>query len=40
VLATEREAVVTCEFCRSRYVVPEGELREIARKLAAREASG
>jgi molecular chaperone Hsp33 len=40
VLANEREAVVTCEFCRSRYVVPEGELREIARRLAAQEASG
>jgi molecular chaperone Hsp33 len=39
VLANEREAVVTCEFCRARYVVPEGELREIARRLAAQEAS-
>jgi molecular chaperone Hsp33 len=40
VLANEREAVVTCEFCRARYVVPEGELREIDRRLAAQEASG
>jgi molecular chaperone Hsp33 len=29
VLASEREAVVTCEFCRQRYVVGEAELREM-----------
>jgi len=40
VLANEREAVVTCEFCRARYVVSEGELEDIARRLAAQEASG
>ena len=35
ILAAEREAVVTCEFCRQRYVVGEPELREIQRQLAA-----
>ncbi|ABS28326.1 Hsp33 family molecular chaperone HslO [Anaeromyxobacter sp. Fw109-5] len=40
VLETERQAVITCEFCRSRYVVDEEALREIARRLAEREASG
>ena len=40
VLATEKEAVITCEFCRSRYVVDEDALREIARRLGEREASG
>jgi molecular chaperone Hsp33 len=38
VLAKEREAVITCEFCHQRYVVGEGELREMARRLAARDA--
>lgn len=33
VLASEREAVVTCEFCRSRFVVSEPELRDIRRRL-------
>jgi molecular chaperone Hsp33 len=33
VLANEREATITCEFCRARYVVSEAELREIARRL-------
>ncbi|HYG67482.1 MAG TPA: Hsp33 family molecular chaperone HslO, partial [Anaeromyxobacteraceae bacterium] len=33
VIATERQAVITCEFCRSRYVVSEEELREIAHRL-------
>lgn len=33
VLATEREAVVTCEFCRERYVVSEGELRDMVARL-------
>lgn len=37
VLEKEREAVVTCEFCRSRYVVPEDELREIRRRLEEAE---
>jgi molecular chaperone Hsp33 len=40
VLANEREAVITCEFCRARYVVTEPELREIARLLRDREAGG
>ena len=33
VLAKEREAVVTCEFCHQRYVVGEAELREMADRL-------
>lgn len=33
VLANEREAVVTCEFCRSRYIVSEPELHDIRRRL-------
>lgn len=37
VLATEKEAVITCEFCRSRYVVGEEALRDIARRLAERD---
>jgi molecular chaperone Hsp33 len=37
VLAKEREAVVTCEFCRSRYVVAEPELVEIRRRLEERD---
>ncbi|WP_242342179.1 Hsp33 family molecular chaperone HslO [Anaeromyxobacter terrae] len=40
VLATEKQAVITCEFCRSRYVVDEAALRDIARRLGEREASG
>jgi molecular chaperone Hsp33 len=40
VLANEKEAVITCEFCRSRYVVTEDELHEIARRLREREAGG
>jgi molecular chaperone Hsp33 len=40
VLATDKEAVITCEFCRSRYVVDEDALREIARRLGEGEASG
>jgi molecular chaperone Hsp33 len=35
VLRNEREAVITCEFCRQRYVVPEPELREILRRVEA-----
>lgn len=38
-LEDEKQAVVTCEFCRARYVVPEADLREIARRLSA-EADG
>jgi len=34
ILATDREAVVTCEFCRQRYLVREPELQEIQRRLA------
>jgi molecular chaperone Hsp33 len=33
VIAREREAVITCEFCRTRYVVTEPELRDIRRRL-------
>lgn len=40
VLANEREAVITCEFCRARYVVTEPELRDIERRLSARGAAG
>ena len=40
VLATDKEAVITCEFCRSRYVVDEDALREIARRLGEGEAAG
>ncbi len=35
VLSKEREASVTCEYCRRRYVVDAAELEEIARRLAA-----
>jgi molecular chaperone Hsp33 len=38
VLAKEREAVITCEFCRQRYVVGEDDLRRMAERL--REAEG
>ena len=34
VLAKEREAVITCEFCRQQYVVGPEELEDIARRLA------
>ena len=37
VLAKEKQAVITCEFCRQTYVVPEEELRDIARRLAERD---
>ncbi len=37
VLEKDREAVVTCEFCRSRYVVAEPELLEIRRRLEERD---
>jgi molecular chaperone Hsp33 len=37
VIATDKQAVITCEFCRSHYVVGEEELREIARRLDAGE---
>lgn len=41
VLANEREAVITCEFCKARYVVAEPELRDMHRRLAAADrASG
>jgi molecular chaperone Hsp33 len=33
VIAKDREAIITCEFCRARYVVAEPELREIHRRL-------
>ncbi len=37
VLASEREAVITCEFCRARYVVGEPELVDIRRRLEERD---
>jgi molecular chaperone Hsp33 len=40
VLARERQAVITCEFCRTRYVVTEPELHEIRRQLLARDQAG
>ncbi|ABC80197.1 Hsp33 family molecular chaperone HslO [Anaeromyxobacter dehalogenans] len=40
VLAEEKQAVISCEFCRQRYVIGEAELRDIARRLAERDAQG
>lgn len=40
VLAKEREAVITCEFCRTRYVVAEAELDEMRRRLVERDPAG
>ncbi|GAO03547.1 Hsp33 family molecular chaperone HslO [Anaeromyxobacter sp. PSR-1] len=40
VLAEEKQAVISCEFCRQRYVIGEAELRDIARRLAERDAEG
>jgi molecular chaperone Hsp33 len=40
VLANEREAVITCEFCRTRYVVGEAELQDIHRRLIASAQAG
>jgi molecular chaperone Hsp33 len=41
VLEKEREAVITCEFCRARYVVTEPELSDLRRRLLERDrASG
>jgi molecular chaperone Hsp33 len=37
VLEQERELVIDCEFCRKRYVIPEEELRAIARAMARRD---
>jgi molecular chaperone Hsp33 len=37
ILSSERQAVVSCEFCRQRYLVTEEELRRIARRLAGEE---
>lgn len=37
VLQKEKEAVITCEFCRQRYVVGEAELRDMARRLRERD---
>jgi molecular chaperone Hsp33 len=36
VLEQERELVIDCEFCRKRYLIPEEELRSMARALARR----
>jgi molecular chaperone Hsp33 len=33
VLAKEKEAVITCQFCRQRYVLSEAELRQLVRRL-------
>jgi molecular chaperone Hsp33 len=33
VIAKEGEAVITCEFCRARYVIGEPELKDIHRRL-------
>lgn len=38
VLAKEREAVITCEFCRQRYVVGEDDLRRMAERLREAES--
>ncbi|HZZ84011.1 MAG TPA: Hsp33 family molecular chaperone HslO [Anaeromyxobacteraceae bacterium] len=35
VLAKEKQAVITCEFCRQTYVVPEAELQAMAERLGA-----
>ncbi len=40
VIANEREAVITCEFCRTRYVVTEPQLRDIRRRLLERDEAG
>jgi molecular chaperone Hsp33 len=40
VLRDEGKAVVTCEFCRTRYEVPEEELRDMLRRLSERGAEG
>ncbi|MGC4000395.1 MAG: Hsp33 family molecular chaperone HslO [Anaeromyxobacter sp.] len=40
VLANEKQAAVTCEFCQQHYVVDEAELREIARRLREQAAGG
>ncbi|ACG71691.1 Hsp33 protein [Anaeromyxobacter sp. K] len=40
VLAEEKQAVISCEFCRQRYVIGEAELRDIARRLADADAEG
>jgi molecular chaperone Hsp33 len=37
ILAEERQAVVSCEFCRQRYVIGEEELLGIARRLAGED---
>ncbi|HEX9053153.1 MAG TPA: Hsp33 family molecular chaperone HslO [Anaeromyxobacter sp.] len=40
VLARDREAIVTCEFCRSRYVVSAPELADVLRRLEERDRTG
>lgn len=37
ILAEERQAVVSCEFCRQRYVIGEEDLLGIARRLAGED---
>jgi molecular chaperone Hsp33 len=38
VIAEQHEAVITCEFCRARYVVGEAELEDIRRRLLEQQA--
>jgi molecular chaperone Hsp33 len=40
ILAEERRAVITCEFCRKQYVLEEEELREVARRLGDGDTAG
>jgi molecular chaperone Hsp33 len=40
VLESEGEAIVTCEFCRQRYVVGEEDLRDMASRLEGAEGTG
>ena len=40
VLESEGEAVVTCEFCRQRYVVGDEDLRDMVRRLEQAEGPG
>jgi molecular chaperone Hsp33 len=40
ILAEERRAVVTCEFCRKQYVLDEHELGEVARRLGEGDTAG
>jgi molecular chaperone Hsp33 len=37
VIAKDKQAEITCEFCRQRYVITEDELRDMSRRLAEQE---